>query len=178
MMKFRLMQVYVFVMLTLLPAMALAAEEVVQQNWWQALVVWLITHVGELVFSVLGIVAMLLVKKYFNVKLEHEQLDRVLGYGKNYAEGKAFAALNAGQPKTPGAEKMKMGTDIVESLIEQFGLKKMARDKIEQLLEAKLGEEKVEEKKALLKAAVTNGGSPVSPKIVVPNWAMDGPADG
>jgi hypothetical protein len=174
MMKFRLMQVYVFVMLALLPTMALAAEEVVQQNWWQALVVWLITHVGELVFSVLGVIVVLLVRKYLGVKLQQEQVDKIMGWAKNYAEGKAFAALNAGQPKTPGAEKMKMGADVAEGFIEQFGLKKMARNKIEQLLEAKLGEEKVEEKKALLTATLKNGSGAEAPAIKIPKWATDG----
>jgi hypothetical protein len=181
-MKFRMLQMYVFVVLMLSPVLAFGAEEVAQQVWWQTLLAWLVTHIGELVFSVLGTAVILLLRKYLGVKLEQEQLDRVLGWAKNAAESKALGALNAGAPKTPGAEKMKMAGDIAEGLIDQFKLKKLARDKIEHLLEAKLGEEKIEEKKELLKAVTVNGvngGSPVVPKIVVPKWAQDDePGDG
>lgn len=158
-------------LMMLVSTVALAAEaSAQQQEWWQTLLAWLLPLVGTIVTGVLGALAAALLRRW-NINLQQDSIDKVIGAGVHFAEGKALAALNAGAAKTPSAEKLEMALQVATALIGQYKLQQLAEDKLKALIEAKLGEHKVEEKKALLTAAPTVAVSATAP-IKVPTWAQ------
>lgn len=173
-MKFK---AFVFALLSMLlfPVLALAQAAAslpaqLQQEWWQALLAWLLPIVGSLATAVLSILVGALLRRW-NINIQQELIDKAVGTGVNYAEGKALAHLNAGAPKTPGAEKMGMALEVAGKLLEQYKLKRLAETKLKELIEAKVGAAKVEEKKALL-TGVGTVGDKAAPAIKIPGWAQ------
>ena len=174
-MKFKLIQVPAFLLALLLSSLAFAADAataaVVQQEWWQGLLAWLGPIFGGVLTAVLAALGVQLLRKW-NIEMKPATLEDVIGKAVNYAEGRALAALNAGGPKTPGAEKMALATGVADLLLKQFKLEALAKESLVALIEAKLGEQKTEEKKALMKMVVTDGNGSASP-IKLPKWAQD-----
>lgn len=58
--------------------------------------------------------------------------------GINYAEEKAVKALKLGDDAPEGAKKLQAALDYVESEVQRLGYDKLARDKLVELIEAKL----------------------------------------
>lgn len=68
-----------------------------------------------------------------------EELDSLLGKGIAYAEQKAAVVVKAGGDKLKGPAKLEIAANFVLDLAEQYKLPEMAKDKVEKLLESKLG---------------------------------------
>jgi len=161
------------VVLSLCPSIVLAQAATAvqpQQEWWQALLAWLLPIVGSIVTAVVGALLGALLRRW-NISIQQELIDKAIGTGVNYAEGKAMARLNTGASKTPGSEKMTMALEVAGKLIEQYKLKQLAEVKLKELIEAKVGAAKVEEKKALLRGVVAIGDK-AAPVIKIPGWAQ------
>jgi hypothetical protein len=169
--KQRLLQMFVFVMLALLPCLAFAAEAVDKQEWWQLLLTWALPLIGTILTPVLGALAIVLLRRW-GINMKKETINDVIGKAVHFGEGKALAALNAGNPKTGGAEKLDLALKAANMLLEQYKLPAMGRDALVTLIESKLGEQKVEEKKQLLTSKIKKGDME-TPAIKLPKWATD-----
>jgi uncharacterized membrane protein len=147
--------------LLLIPAVALAADEV-QQVWWQVLVGELLKVFVLIAVPVLSTLVAVLLRRW-GVKIETEQVEKLASAAAGWAEQKALEALKDGKPKTSGADKMKLAIDFANGAVEQYGLKKKAIGKLQELIEAQLGKEQVK-----AAAAATNGTAPGAHSDVMP----------
>jgi len=118
-------------------------QEIETQSWWQVLVAE-ITKITVAIFTpVLGMLIMFLLRRIgFKIQLEKAQSIASMAVG--YGEQLALKTLKEGCKKTPGAKKMKIAVDFANALASQYKLKKMATERMQSLIEAKLGEKKVE----------------------------------
>ena len=125
------------------PALALAGDE--KQLWWQVLVTELIKLFVLVAVPVLSSLTVVLLKRW-GIKVESEQVEKLAGAAAGFAEQKAIARLGQGQPRTSGAQKMKDAIDFGRRNLDQYGLPARAIAKLEDLIEAHLGKERVKEK--------------------------------
>jgi len=133
----------VFLVALLVPLSALAQTAVAPvqgvQQWWQALVYYLVAAILGIAGPVITVLIVTLLKKK-GIVVDQQVLGTLISTGVNYAEQLSAKALKENQPPLPGAEKMKQALAVVNTLAEQYKLKKLAEDKLIQLIEAKLGE--------------------------------------
>lgn len=150
--KTKAISVVTFLLVLLLPALALAADEV-QQQWWQTMLAELLKVFVLIAVPVLSTLVGVLLRRW-GVKVQTEQIEKLASAAAGWAEQKALEALKDGKPKTSGADKMKLAIDFANGAVEQYGLKKKAIGKLQELIEAQLGKEQVK-----AAAAATNGSS-------------------
>ena len=136
---------FVWINLLSLVAMAQAAAPAalqVQQEWWQNLIVHLVGAVITIFVPVLSYLAYTLAKRW-GVNIELDTVDKILAKAVGFAEQKAKKALNDGAGKTGAAEKLDWALSMATDMSKKYGLSKKATDKLNDLIEAKLGEEVV-----------------------------------
>lgn len=126
-----------FVLLT--PSVALAAD---QQQWWQVLLSELIKLAMLVVVPVLSTLASVLMHRW-GLKVQTEQIEKLAAAAAGWAEQKAAKALKEGAPKARGAQKMKDALVFARENLAKYGLTKKAISKLEHLIEAHLGKEKI-----------------------------------
>jgi hypothetical protein len=129
------------IMLLLIPAIALAADTV-QQVWWQVMLGELLKVFVLIAIPVLSTLIAVLLRRW-GVKIETEQIEKLAAAAAGWAEQKALEALKDGKPKTGGADKMKLAIDFANGAVEQYGLKKKAIGKLQELIESHLGKEQI-----------------------------------
>lgn len=134
-MKKASLAVFLFVVLT--PALVFAAE---QQQVWQVVLQHLLEIIVAIAVPVLVSLIHTLLKKY-GVKVQMETLDSVLSKAIGFAEQKAKKALKAGEDQTGNAQKLDWALSKGMELAEANKLDKWVVDKLEDLIEAKLGEQ-------------------------------------
>lgn len=110
------------------------------QTWWQNLVYFIVSIVVTVLLPpLLAYVIALLRKK--NVKVDFDTtwalVEKAVTWGEQWWKKK----LNEGaDPANKAAETLNAVTDYAAKLMEQYGLGKMARDKLIDLIEAKVGD--------------------------------------
>lgn len=110
------------------------------QAWWQDLLIFVLTAVATVLFPALiaYIVALLRKKK---IAVEFDIVWAAVGQAVSYGEQEWKKALKDGaDPKDKAAKTMQTATDQLEKLSKQWGLPKMAKEKLIELIEAKVGE--------------------------------------
>jgi len=145
------------ILISAMPAQALAADAVVTQRWWEALVQFGLQIILAVVAVVLPVLVGALLRRY-NIQVQAQQYEAAVSTAVSAVEQLANAKLHAGQPPDAGAEKMKKAIEIANSLIQEFKLKELATDKLTHLIEAKLG-----------------AAPKTAPVLKTPAWAEDGP---
>lgn len=136
----RVVAIFWSILCLLIPFHALAQTVAAEptQKWWQALLLYVVTVVGGIAAPIISYLVIALLRKK-NIAVDTALVDGLVEKGINFAEEQAAKALKNGAKPDPGAEKMKLAISAVDSLAEQFKLKKLAVDKIKLLIEAKLG---------------------------------------
>lgn len=126
-----------------LPAIAYAAdlEAAAQQAWWQVALVEILRVTIAIAAPVLAtLVAVLLRRIKLNVELE--QLQKIASVAAGWAEQKAHQALAVGSP-TPSAQKLQSALTYGAELARKYKLTTVAVERLEGLIEAKLGNAKL-----------------------------------
>lgn len=122
---------------------AMAAPET--QAWWEMLIAMVSTVLFKVAVPVLVCLALALLAKYANVKVSEKQQEKItslVGQAKNRGEQELKKKLDEGKPpKDKNAERMKSARAFLETALAQSGLTKKLTNKIEDLIESKLGEE-------------------------------------
>ncbi len=113
-----------------------------QQQWWQVLLAELLKLFLVIFVPVLSTVIVSLLKRW-KINVEFEQVNSIATKAAGWAEQKALAALKEGKEKTAGAEKMKLALDFANGLAAQYKLSAKATEKLQDLIESALGQEKV-----------------------------------
>lgn len=108
------------------------------QKWWQGLLVIIIQAVAAIVTPVLGVLLMILVRKW-QLKIEQDKVEWIVSKAVGFGEQKAKQALNAGKPME-GPEIAKVAVEQGGKLLQQYKLPKKLGDYLADLVEAKLGE--------------------------------------
>jgi|GEM_PF-3745620 len=132
----------VAIMTVLLTASTAFAAEVVQQQWWQALIVDLMQIFVAIAVPVLSTLAVVLARRW-KLNLEFDKVNAIALKAAGWAEQKAYKALKEGQPQTSSAEKLDMALEFAKELTTKYGLSAKATEKLQDLIEAGLGEQKV-----------------------------------
>lgn len=143
----RLTPVTAAIMMLMFSAIAFAApavpvEIVAQQVWWQTLLSELLKVFVLIAVPVLTALIVILLKRG-GMKIDSEQIEKLAGAAAGWAEQKALEALKDGKPKTSGADKMKLAIDFANGAVGQYGLKKKAIGKLQELIESHLGKEQI-----------------------------------
>jgi len=125
------------------------------QQWWQNLLVQIISFVAAVATPVLSVLAISLLRKW-GVKLEREKVEWIASKAIGYGEQKAKNALKDGKP-LEGPEIMKMALHQAAQLAEGYKADKKLAAYLENLIEAKLGEKVIEQGGANI-VAKANGG--------------------
>lgn len=107
------------------------------QSIWQALAVHGIGLVGSLLMAVVTY----LIHKYFKNQSMDDILDKALATSIAWAEEQGRKALNDGKP-LESKTKLDMAASMAMDMLDNSGYEKMAQDKLEALIEAKLGGER------------------------------------
>lgn len=137
------------------PAAEVKAAEPEKQVWWQVLLAELLKLFLVIFVPVLSTVIVSLLRRW-KINVEFDQVNSIATKAAGWAEQKALAALKEGNEKTGGAEKMKMALDFANGLANQYKLSAKATEKLQDLIESALGQEKVK----AAAAAEANGSKP------------------
>lgn len=154
----RLVPFVVFMVVLVLPAMAagepcppvdinLSMEEQVQ-TWWMVLLDFLLQLVAPIAVAVLTALAGVAVRKW-GKKLDQDKqevlvrlTDNLVTAGVAFAEEQGRKALNAGHPRSKGAEKMELATRFVQRQLMESGLPLMAEQGLRERIESRLAQER------------------------------------
>ena len=116
------------------------------QAWWQSLLLLLFHVFVEFAVPLLVTLILIGVAKWLKIKLDDQKRKLVDSYVEKailYADQKLRKVLKDGEePKDKNAERMKWAQEFLEQTLIQTGLLKKAEAKLEDLIEAKLGEKK------------------------------------
>lgn len=116
-------------------------------EWWQVL----LNHVLELSIAILVPVALHLLNRWLKqreLEFLSEVVEKAVTGGVAFAEEQAHKALKADGKKTPSAEKLDIALNFVEGRLKDAGYDKLARDKLIELIEAKLNQVRSEQLQA------------------------------
>lgn len=113
-----------------------------KQVWWQVLLAELLKLFLVIFVPVLSTLIVTLLRRW-KINVEFEQVNSIATKAAGWAEQKALAALKEGKEKTGGAEKMKMALDFANGMANQYKLSAKATEKLQDLIESSLGQEKV-----------------------------------
>jgi hypothetical protein len=103
---------------------------------------------GTVLTALLG-VGLAWLKKKWNIDAGdtlEKALQDIIERGIGYAAEKAHKALQAGEDAPGGAQKLRDALEYVEDEVQRLGYDKLAADKLEALIESKLGVERVKGK--------------------------------
>lgn len=120
------------------------AAEAVQQQWWQALIANLLEVIIAIFVPVLSTLFVVLARRW-KINLEFDQVNSIAVKAAGWAEQKAASALKEGKPQTPSAEKLQWALDFAKEMTDKYKLPTKATEKLQDLIEAGLGEKKVAE---------------------------------
>jgi hypothetical protein len=126
-----------------------------KQEWWQVLLAELLKIFLVIFVPVLSTLIVSLLRRW-KINVEFAQVNDIATKAAGWAEQKALSALKEGKEKTSGGDKMKLALDFANGLANQYKLSSKATEKLQDLIESALGQEKV-------KAAATaeaNGSKP------------------
>lgn len=124
------------------PAGEVKPAEPEKQVWWQVLLAELLKLFLVIFVPVLSTLIVSLLKRW-KINVEFEQVNSIATKAAGWAEQKALAALKEGKEKTAGADKMKLALDFANGLANQYKLSAKATEKLQDLIESALGQEKV-----------------------------------
>ena len=119
------------------PALAFAAE---QQAVWQVILI----HLMEIIVALGVPVGLLLLRTYLKkkgIEADMSTLNDLLGKAIGFAEQKAKNALKDGKEQTPNAQKLDWAVTKGRELAEANKLDQWVIDKLEDLIESKIGEQ-------------------------------------
>lgn len=122
------------------PAATPASQET--QSWWQVLVSELISLIVIIFVPVLSTLVATLLRRW-KINIEFDQVNSIAKKAAGWAEQKADSALKEGCVKTAGADKMKLAMNFANELADKYKLPAKATDKLQDLIEASLGREKI-----------------------------------
>lgn len=125
---------------------ALSLLAATTQDWWQVLLADLLQAFVVIAVPVISTLVAVLLRRW-KINLEADQVEKVAAKAAGWAEQKALSALKEGKPKTSAAEKMDLALNFGNELVEKYGLKRAAAEKLQDLIEAELGKKKLDEKK-------------------------------
>ena len=123
-----------------------------QAFWQEALVqvMELVLIVATPIVLVLGRKALQVLEKKFDIDIEEKQerkVDEVILMGVSYAREQGRKALKAGKDPIPGEEKKRMALDYITRTLDSTNATHWSRDRLEDMVEAKLNLVRTEEKK-------------------------------
>jgi hypothetical protein len=124
------------------PATKEATKDGSKQSWWQGTLVFLIEQLTKIIIPILGVLLMLLVRKW-QLKVEQDQVDWIVTKAVGFGEQKAKVALKAGTP-LDAPETLKFALEHGSALLNQYKLPAKLGEYLADLIEAKLGEKIVE----------------------------------
>lgn len=125
-----------------------AAEQAgIQQEWYQVLLLELVKLLSVVAIPVLTAICVSLADRY-NLGLQQAQFEKIVEQAIGWAEEKASQALKEGNKKTSGAEKADMALQLVLTLAKQLKLKEKVIASAKDLIDAKLGQKRVDVIKA------------------------------
>lgn len=137
------LQIVAFFAVMLTSFVALATDAVVEQAWWQTLISHLLQIVTTIFVPVLSVLAVVLAKRW-GVSIELDTVDKILDKAVGFAEQKALNALKEGKPKSSSAEKLDWALTMARDMAKRYKLSVKATSKLQDLIEAKLGQKKLE----------------------------------
>lgn len=113
------------------------------QAWWQGLLALLWALFIDVAVPVLVTLILALLAKHLHFNMSAKQrrtLDEYVDKAVSYADQKLRKALKEGEPpKDANAQRMQWAKEFLEKALIDTGLTKKAADKLEDLIEAKLG---------------------------------------
>lgn len=121
-----------------------------KQSWWQVLLTELINLIVVIFVPVLSTLAVTLLRRW-KINVEFEQVNNIASKAAGWAEQKARARFRDGKGTTQGAAKMQLALGFANELADKYKLPAKATEKLQDLIESSLGQEKV---KALTKEKV------------------------
>jgi hypothetical protein len=121
---------------------AAEVKEPEKQVWWQVLLAELLKLFLVIFVPVLSTLIVTLLRRW-KINVEFEQVNSIATKAAGWAEQKALSALKEGKEKTAGADKMKLALDFANGLANQYKLSAKATEKLQDLIESSLGQEKV-----------------------------------
>jgi hypothetical protein len=124
------------------PAAEVKPAEPEKQVWWQVLLAELLKLFLVIFVPVLSTLIVSLLRRW-KINVEFEQVNSIAVKATGWAEQKALSALKEGKEKTGGADKMKLALDFGNGLANQYKLSAKATEKLQDLIESALGQEKV-----------------------------------
>lgn len=136
-------KILTFLALMLVSTTALAAD-VVQQAWWQVLIADLLQVFVAIAVPVLSTLVVVLARRW-KMNLEFDKVNAIALKAAGWAEQKAYKALREGQPQSSSAEKLDTALEFAKDLANKYKLPAKATEKLEDLIEAALGEKKVQD---------------------------------
>lgn len=114
------------------------------QTWWQGLLMLLYHIFVDFALPLLVTIFLIYLNKWLKIKLTENQKKKVDEYVHKailYAEQRLKKALHEGEePEDKNAARMQWAKEFLEQALINSGLLKMAEAKLEDLIEAKLGE--------------------------------------
>jgi len=132
----------------LAPLTAFAGETVASQQWWETLLAHLLEAFVLIAVPVLSTLVIQLLKRW-NIKLQYETVVDIAQKGAGWAEQIALKRLKDGA-QTPSAQKLDDALKFGRGIAEQQKLSKKAIEKLQELIEASLGGEKLKEPSEVL----------------------------
>lgn len=127
----------------LLPRLALAAPDAGNaQAWWQVLLIETIKATLAIAVPVLSTLVYVLLRRT-KLNIELEQLQRIAGTAAGWAEQRAHQALRAQGTPTPSAQKLATALAYGAELARRYGIRQKAVERLEGLIESKLGQQKL-----------------------------------
>lgn len=111
------------------------------QVWWMLLLDHLLEAVVIIAVPVVSTLVVTLLNRW-GLKVELEKIDAIVTKAVGFAEQKAKKALRDGLPRTASADKLDVALNFARDLSAKYKLSQKAIDKLSDLIEAKLGEEK------------------------------------
>jgi hypothetical protein len=125
------------------PPVTVSMEPVIQE-WWEVL----LSHLVEVVASLCMVILPILIRAAINrwtKKLDADKqlaiqrlIDGILSGAVAFAEEQAKKALDAGQEKTPSAQKLDTALSYARDQIVASGVGEVSREQLEKWLEARL----------------------------------------
>lgn len=139
---------WVLVMLwaILVPAVALAAPEAAAaQSWWQVLLIEVIKAALAIAVPVLSALVFVLLRR-IELNVELAQLQTIASAAAGWAEQKAYKGIAQGKPM-PSADKLAAAITYGAELARRYKLHQRAAERLEGLIEAKLGQQRLADRK-------------------------------
>lgn len=130
---------YFTLIFAMFPVVALAETVVETQQWWQNLLVQIISFVAAVAAPVLSVLAVSLLRKW-GVQMDREKLEWIAEKAIGYGEQKAKSALKHGSP-LEGPEVLKLALVQADIMVKTFKADKKLALYLEGLIEAALGQQ-------------------------------------